>query len=406
MDCLAFSNLTDAEWEAIRSLPEVEAVSCGRATFAVDNAIARYFVWDLLIPIVIAGEGVILTDYEDAPSTVFPAQGSGRMEFICDRDHTTEPESDGHFYGFDVSEALAIEAGVYLPTMPQELPPAEPIVYHRSPLASVFDRLPHTGPARISKLDRPDANAHAEISEAMQQFPDFTRVKDKVRGYCLNPEQSEQKWKGFFQAGYDIREEGHVEILTALICSALNGEFPIRDARATADGRVQFTVPVALPTTDGGLVPLLTSWLGGGGVPLSLATAYRAAGFDELSGTAAIPADLCETTNWDALFAYVSAETLNHASRLDGEGYPFFYSTLWIEHADKRSRAFATWVRKNRRGFSGVFSRVAFGGRVTFVRFPEEGNQVSAARAAAQANHAQVLFQLAGIRAHASLVGL
>lgn len=386
-------------------LPEVQAISCGRATFAVENSLARYFVWDMLITVGIAAEGSVFAHYEDAPSRVFPAEGSGRMEFICDRDHAAEPESDGHFYDFDVSGTVAVESGVYVPTMPQELPRAEPVPYHRSPLASVLDQLPHTGIARISKMDQADANAHTEISEAMQQFPDFARVAEKVRKYCLDRDQAAQKWTGFFEAGYDIGEDGHVEILTALICSALNGDFPVREARVTADGHVQFTVPVALPTVDGGLVPLLTSWLGGGGISLSLATAYRSGGFDELAGTVSIPAHLCDATDWEALFTYVSTQTLDNTSRLDGEGYPFFYSYLWIVHTDERSKAFATWLRKNRKGSAGVFSRAALGGRATLVRFPHKGNQVSAARAAAQANHAQILFQLAGIRTHPSLVG-
>ena len=93
MDCIAFSSLTNAQWEAICTLPEVQAVSCGRATFAVENSIARYFVWDMLITVGIAAEGSVLTDYEDAPSTVFPAKGSGRIEFICDRDHATKARS-------------------------------------------------------------------------------------------------------------------------------------------------------------------------------------------------------------------------------------------------------------------------------------------------------------------------
>jgi hypothetical protein len=407
VDCLAFSDLSNNDWMRILSLPDVITLTVASASFRVDDPYARYFVWDRLILVGIVSDGIALSHYEDVPDEFDPVEGNEDLAtFHCLRDHAQSPEIDGHFYDNGAGYPLSIEKGAENTAIPAELPIADQISYRQTPMAYAIDNLPFQGVDKISTRDSAESNAQVELGDAVLQFPDLQQVQSKVRLYCLNPGQIERKFEGFEQAGYFISEPHHAEILAAFIASALYQEFPIGDQRVTADGHIQFTVHVALPTIDGGLVPILTAWVGGQNRKLALATAFRAKLSGELAGTAHIPAHLVDTEDWSALYNHVAEKVLDYASSLDGDGYPFANAHIWIEHNDARSKAFAKWMRQTSRAFNYRFSRVRYGGPVTLAQFPIGQDWVSEASAAAMGNYAEVLFLLSGIRVHFELSSL
>ena len=91
------------------------------------------------------------------------------------------------------------------------------------------------------------------------QFPNPNRVEQKVRGYLLfSRTQEEQKWLAFANHGFlDVGDTALV--VASLLSSVFFGDFPSAEIRPTADGALQFTVPVLLQSYRGYL-PLTTSW--------------------------------------------------------------------------------------------------------------------------------------------------
>lgn len=407
VDCLAFSDLSYDNWTQILSLPEVDALTVASASFRVDDPYARYFVWDRLILVGIVSDGTTLSHYEDVPNEFDPVLGNDDIvTFRCQRDHTQSPEIDGHFYDNGVGYPLSLEKGAENTIIPAELPDAEQINFRQTPMAYAVDNLPFQGIDKISTQDSAESNAQVELGDATLHFPDLEQVQTKVRHYCLNPDQTERKFEGFEQAGYFVAEPHHVEILAAFIASALYQDFRVREQRVTADGHIQFSVHVALPTLDGGLVPLVTAWVGGQNRQLALATAFRAKLSGELAGTAHIPAQLVETEDWLALYNYIAGRILEYASPLEGDGYPFANAHIWIEHSDSRSKTFAKWMRQTSRAYNDRFSRARYGGSVTLAQFPKGQDWTSDATAAAMGTYAEVLFLLAGIRVHFEISSL
>lgn len=247
VDCLAFSDLSDADWLRIRSLAEVEAVTSAYASFCVDDLYARYFVWDRLVLIGLASNGTVLSHYEDVPDEYGPVPGNDNLfTFRCLRDHARDPEVDGHFFDNGDGYPLSVEKGTETIIVPQDLPDADEISYRQTPMAYALDSLPYQGVDKISTRDSAEENAQVALGDAVLHFPDLEQVQEKVREYCLNPNQIKRKFVGFGQAGYVVSEPHHVEILAAFVASALYQDFPIEEQRVTADGHVQFSVPVAL----------------------------------------------------------------------------------------------------------------------------------------------------------------
>ncbi|TYL50022.1 hypothetical protein FXB39_10145 [Nocardioides sp. BGMRC 2183] len=405
---LTFSDISDPTLRELTELEDVQDHLIAQGRFDPTDPVLLNLLWSNMIPTAILSRGRLIDRLEDAPE----------LEPAAETLVITSPS------GLELGEAIFHEAdddAVYTDNralgweIPPPLAPVPPPPEHDTPIGLVLARMEdRTGP-RISGQDEPEADANVSRSLSFHQFPDPNTVEQKVRAFLLNPRHPKQRWVDFAQHGLLDRGTAAL-VLAANLSSIFYSPFPATEIRPTADGALQFTVPIALPTPRGYLL-LTTSWayrnasdplssadLSDMDLPASeatglwLATAYPNS--DEMSyGHPLRTFYTPDVDDWAALAASVEASGRAAATRMRANAVS---STGWlgIPRGTGRQEDFFKWVRRTRSPYT--FTRKALGGQFLAydpLRIPITGeSEVSAAL-----RIGQVILGMAGIRSYVQL---
>ena len=407
-DALTFTDLDPDLLSRLIRLPVVRRNLVAHGQVSSSDQVAYELLWRHLVPTAIVTDGVIIDRLEDSP------------EFTLDPEpsliRTVDPGiGEGVFYELGglvfVDEAVAHCA---IPPSPAEAPPPNQRV--ESPIGRALATIGVSTGARISARDDADSDAHVDRSEAFFEFPDVNVIENKVKGFLLSEAHEKQRWVEFVAHGYIDREDGAL-VLASELSNALYGAGPVLEARPTADGALQFTVPILLPMSPWGRrLALASSWTYRAGVlesadladtgddgpavtGLSLGTAYVDRGCSEYAEPELSPFD-AGCRDWAALAAHaevrgLEAFTEGRATIKTAGGW------LLVPHTSERNESFAKWVRRNRGG--QIHRRRRLGGRVTSFQ-PATLRGLGCATGTAYALRlAQSLLGMAGIRSYVEM---
>ena len=391
-EVLIFSSVPSLIWSRMKKSRFLRRRLVLLGTFDSTDAYCRRYLWDHLPLYAAAGSGIWFEMLQDSPDFGWPA--SNNETFRVDPNHFREPKRSVLFSSFN--RELYFERGAPSAAFPEDLPPIEeedePPCDPSSQALRLLGLKPTT---RISAQDNPSAGTHFELAQIGLRYPDPMMQLDKIQRYCLNISHAERKRVGFASAGYESWRADDSYLSAASLSSALLFEPSFDDLRTTADGGLQFGVNVALPTRAGGLEPLTTSWLLTSAESPQLSTAFinRTAGRRALSGTITVPLEL--GADFAAIADWVEEESEQYASARFSDGGSAF-GRLWVRHDHGTSAAFAQWLRRSGRGDNAIYTRRAFGGRVTQWFLNAEDGASTEARLA----FAQIALLTLGIRSH------
>lgn len=366
--------------------------------FNPGEPLADWYLWRTLILTAMVSQGETVRALEDAPEF---SQDSDGEWFLDPRPDTYRPPGVRGFFvvsEFDETErSVILEPRAFPFDVPSDLPKAAPLSSRRTPVSRVVQGLQFETGKRISSQDDRDATATVRRSQAELEFPDAWHLEQKVALYLLDPEQKEQKWRGFAAMGYRSPD---ALVLAGLLSSALLSDFPFDDARPTADGALQFSVPVLLPGSRGGKVPLMTAWYYKPGTGVQLSTALPNVTATEYASPRLIPPECLES--WNRLIDYVEAEAsafgVDYVSSAKSFG-----GWLWVPEVGSTSQAdFYRWLKRHKR--VDTFTRVAYGGRVAQY-FPVGAGLATETQVAAELRLAQAVLATCGIRAAVQMHG-
>ncbi|RBY90642.1 hypothetical protein [Blastococcus sp. TF02A-26] len=347
LDCISVSALPDVAYTELADDLLTGGLVVAAASWVHYAELPRLYLWDRLPLTAVLSSGVLLTSVEDGPEG-FGEDENGRIFVIPASSPTAHDPTRGQFYEFGDIIAEKRFSGVPLPAdLPaarrRDLSPSHD--RQLSPVQTALAALGTTKTRRISPRDDQSRAGWTRLPPTALQFPSFDRVVEKVRTYCLDPGQADQKWSGFASAGYLLGRTGDAELLSHLLCGALLGPFEPRDTRVTADGAVQFGVNVLLPRRDRGYATATTAWFAKEDQPLSLGTAF----VSSVTGSCAKGPTLTSAAmdgDWRALLHEVTHLSLGYGrsiqdSPMSAKGH------LVISHGDPTSRSFALWARRN-----------------------------------------------------------
>ncbi len=408
-DTLSFSSIHEWTLEAFVDLPEVRPHLVAYGPFDPDDSALKVLLWDQLVPVVVLSRGRILEHLEDEPefdlSTEVPTLLNPTPNHLG---QAIFYESDDHV--FVDERALGWE-------IPPPLAESVRTVEYDSPVGTIMSRSLFSTTTRLSPVDDPDAPASVSRSLYFHEFPNPNVVESKVKSYLLAEAQPEQKWLAFADHGFVDRGDTAL-VLASLFSSVFFSDFVANEVRPTADGALQFTVPVLLKSHRGYL-PLATSWvyrdsgdslktadLGDGDVRgpklaagVWLSTAYPDRNHDSHATPLGTPFNAL-TSDWAGLDEYVEQAAKSVASRMRANAYSTS-GWLWIPRGTGRQRAFYEHTRSHHRGSS--YSRKHLGGQVTALD-PLRGLRTGGESEVSSALRlAQVILGIAGIRSHAQL---
>ncbi len=392
VDCISFSGLNDASWARILALPSVQEITRSSHSFDRKDYFARFSVWDGLTWVGIVQNGLTFSNYEDAATNVFKENEC----YVFENEVGPSEFADGLFFD-NGTETPLFEAGFGSIKAIRDMGPRTPFRVRKSPLSQAFESLDLYSADKISKMDSADSASRASLGEPVDQFPDIKQVEQRLRQYCLNKAHRDRKYRGFAFAGYHSEIPGHVEMVARFICSAFYEQPTIEEARTTANHGIQFSVPIAMPRTDGGLVRVNTAWIGGRGEPLHLASAYRSEHSGESSPVTRVPQVLSGSADWQEILDHATGCAQLIADQSEAGGYPFYRAKMWLDNRDPRTREFARWVRHNTTRSNGRFNRKEYGRGATLVSILPQGHSEIAAHMAA--NKACTILRLLEITA-------
>lgn len=360
---------------------------------------SNHYFWHSLSPLAIVSGDVLLWAIEDAPEFVSGTDGSEYLVYGSGP-HTSATE--GGFYQFHPRWTTLVEERFRDTSLPQEFAELRWPDPYDTPAGAAIRAIRTSAGPRISNQDDRSAEASVTRTRPLLEYPDPNDLEDKVRSYLLNPAHPEQKWLGFAKAGYFLRGTDPIE-LAGLICGIFTEQFVVDESRPTADGAIQFSVRMLLPSRWKSFVPVHTAWYWREDRGIQLSTAYVDGGYDRSATIpAALPDEFRRSAEWSRVHELIGAMSGRLAE--DAKADPTSVTGwLWISHDGERDREFAAWVRRNTRG--SVFTRRALGGRVTQYLilgargFGGESEFVAALRSA------QALLATTGVKTYAEIVG-
>lgn len=394
-EVLVFSSVPTSIWNRMQRSRFLRRRLALLGTFGPTDVFCRRYLWDHLPLYAAAGSGVWFEMLQDSPDFDWPSEP---LTFRVDPGYFREPRRSVLFAAYD--DEVYFERDAPGDSFPEDLPPIDDDEEEspRDPSSDALHRIGRESTTRISTKDDPTVVTKFSLAPIGLRYPDPMAQLDKIERYCLDVSHAEQKWVGFASAGYEEVRADDPHLLAATLCSALLFEPRFDDLRTTADGRLQFGVNIALPTRAGGFVAATTSWLLTSSNSPRLGTAFvtGSPGRRELAGTIKTPMDAHD--DFAAIADWVEEASDAYASRRFSDGGSAF-GRLWIRHDHTRSAQFAQWLRRTGRGDNLIYTRRAFGGRVTQWFLNAEDGASTEARLA----FAQLALLTLGIRSHREL---
>jgi hypothetical protein len=394
-EVLVFSSVPSSIWSRMKASRFLRRRLALLGTFDATDTYCRRYLWDHLPLYAAVGSGIWFEMLQDSPDFGWPP--SEDESFRVDPNYFREPKRSVLFSAF--GPEVYFEKGAPTSAFPMDLPRVEEEAESpRDPSSQALHLLGLEPTTRISSQDDPSASTHFELAPIGLRYPDPMVQLDKIMRYCLDPSHAERKWVGFASAGYETRRSDDPYLLAASLSSALLFEPMFDDLRTTADGGLQFGVNVALPTRAGGFAPSTTSWLLTPSRSPQLSTAFTGgtAGRRELAATITVPREV--VGDFVAIADWVEEASERYAGERYSDGGSAL-GRLWIRHDHTTSAAFAQWLRRSGRGDSVIYTRRAFGGRVTQWSLNAEDGASTEARLA----FAQISLLALGIRSHREL---
>ena len=323
---------------------------------------------------------MILTDVEDFPLDEIFDEKLLRWR----RSRKPWPPADGFFFSYD--DAVFPEEAFEFVEIPQDLilsPGPKPL---RSPIERVLDRLGAAPVTRISSQDDPDVPGQYQAPYPHIQYPDVALIQRKVRDYCLRHGHFERKWEGFAAHGWDESHPDHSLQMASLLASALLLPFEPLEPRVTADGSIQFSALIALPSFVHGYAPVMTAWVARQDAAIQLATAFVVSP-DDAALDPTFPFEPGATLAWSEVVS--AAVRYGELAGYDGVSAQ---SRLFISRhgpGNALSRALVQAGHSH-----GEFRRAAIGGRCVLAPIGPGSGWVQAGRTTA---HAQISLGLRGV---------
>jgi len=379
-ECISISDVDEVLAQQLTEIARQSGMLMVSLRWKERDEFAGDQLWRSLILTRIVARGVILQDVEEFPLNEMFDERLLRWR----RSRDPWPPANGFFFSFD-SVVYPEEAFEHIDA-PADLDTPEPSSPPRSPVGRVMDQLGTTPVTRISARDDRNAPAEYDAPYFHIQYPDVALVERKVREYCLNPTHPERKWEGFASHGWDRRHPAHSVQLASLLASALLLPFTPLDARATADGAIQFGAFVALPSFRFGYVPVMTAWVARPGAAIQLASAFVAR-----PNGATLDPTFAFTPQVDIPWSDVVDSAVLFGDDAADDGVTA-QARLFISRYG-RGKSLTKWLVRDGQSH-GEFRRAAIGGRCLLVPIGERSGWAQAGRATA---HAQVSLGLNGV---------
>lgn len=404
-EAVSFSSIDSETLQRLIDLPQWRRSIIAAGHFDPMDWVQFHLLWRCLRPHAMVTDGHILEAIEDEPTFL------DDWTTLCEIDALTF--GHGAFYelmDFVYVDEMAANYAIPVPLVGAKVAPPG----NDTPVAVAMSHAgPVTGP-RISTQDRADSHATVSRSYAFYEYPDPNILERKAREFLLNRHHPKARWQDFANFGYLDQGDGSL-VLASTLASVLYGPFLPLDVRPTADGALQFSVAVLLPSAHASL-PLTTSWTYRDGPPptstdlddpgglsashgLWLATAYVDRRHEEYARPRVAPFEPT-TRDWHELVDFVEAEAQAASTRVAADAASTM-GFLWVPRGSGRQSEFFNWIRANRE--AQTYRRRAYGGPVLLYQLNSRRLSEGEIGASTAMRLAQTLLGMAGIRSYVSL---
>jgi hypothetical protein len=384
-ECISISSIPAG---VVRNIAHLAASSPGVIAayrWWPDNAAAMHILWRNLLLSRVISCGVVLADYQGVPLDLITDDDT----LAWDRDREPEEPVDGFFFPDDYSADVFPENRFKDVLIPEDLSGPLPPRVLRTPLQYVLEQLGKEEVLRLGGKDDPTKPGVFTLPDFDWQYPDVGATERRLLNYCLDRKHKEQKWKGFYYYGWGTEALDPIK-LAGYICSALLGPFVPESVGVTADGAIQFSLHVLVPSAKFVYMPVLTAWISEPGRPLRLTTAHVSPDYKEYA----------MSIGWEGRWEDIDAEWGNivRASvRYGQQVHPGVSRAIPQLYVQRMGRANMLLRRLVRQGLAhGNYSRAPLGRTALVLVSRELDSWPQAARGAA---FAQSILGILGVRA-------